>query len=69
MILKGNIREALTKNIESVSMLIPRGGRPQASTHTSLGFFACSKHTWLALGSPKPNFLFTSKSILHLFSD
>ena len=42
------------KPIESVSMLIPRGGGPQASAHTSLGFPpACFKLTWLALGSPK----------------
>ena len=46
---KETVRE---KTIESVSMLIPRGrGGPQASNHTSLGFFfAYSKLTCLALG-------------------
>ena len=58
------------KNIDSVSMLIPRGGGPQASAHTSLGvFFACFKPTCLALGSPKTNFVFTPSSKIHIFSD
>ena len=46
------LREALKKTVESVSMLIPRGGGPRASTHTSLGFF-CMLQTYL-VGSRKP---------------
>ena len=62
------VREAFKqKTVESV--LIPRGVGPQASAHTSLGFFACSKPTCLVLGSPKTNFVFTPNSIFHVFSD
>ena len=46
-------------------------GGPQASAHTSLGFFffACSKPICLALGSHKTNLVFTPNSIYHIFSD
>ena len=44
-------------------------GGGEAGTHTSLCFFACSKPTWLAVGSPKTNFVFTPYSIFHKFSD
>ena len=60
------------KNVESLSSIIPRGGRsawPAASVHTSLSFFACSKTTGLVLGSPNTNFVVTLNPICHIFSD
>ena len=39
----------------------------QASTHTSLGFFACSKQTFLVLGSPRTNFVFTPNATCRIF--
>ena len=45
------------------------GGGFGANTHTSLGFFACSKPTCLAPGSPKTNFVFTPSSTFYIFSE
>ena len=45
------------------------GGAPQASAHSSLGFFCMLQTTCLVLGSIKINFMFTPKSIFHIFSD
>ena len=42
---------------------------PSQLSHLLRFFFACFKPTWLALGSPKTNFVFTPKSIFHIFSD
>ena len=67
------IREGCKQNMESMSMLIPKGGGggPRwASAHTSLGFFSssCSKPICLAQGSPKTDFVFTPNTIFHLVS-
>ena len=59
--------------VESVSMLIPRwgwgGGSSSQRSQLLRVFSVCSKPTWSALGSPKTNFVFTHKSILHIFCD
>ena len=58
------------KTIESMIMLIPRGGLRQVSAHTSLGFFSssCSKPICLAQGSPKTDFVLTPNTIFHIVS-
>ena len=59
------------KHVESVSMLIPRGGGGVSGTsaHTSLGFFCMLQTYFVGSRMPKTNFLVIPNSIFHIFSN
>ena len=63
------LREGWKKTIESMSMLIPRGGGSVSQRSHLLWFFSpCSKPICLGQRSSKTDFLFTPNSIFHIVS-